>query len=183
MNNEGITFMEELLKIDGVTLEGAAMITAQCHYESGGFVYLVENLNYNSAGLLRVFSKYFNSSNIQYYIHKPERIASRVYANRMGNGPELSGDGWKYRGRGYIQLTGKDNYRLYGSILELDLVHNPDLLLTPDIAFKCAYQFFVTNNILNNISCVKVTRVINGGLTGYDSRQKLYMDYLLEFKT
>lgn len=109
-----------------------AAIFGQCAHESGGFLHRFENLNYSEASLLRVFKKYFKPPfKASDYARKPEKIANRVYGGRMDNGPESSGDGWRYRGRGYIQLTGKANYTSFGTAIGEDLVGNPDLAAEP----------------------------------------------------
>lgn len=103
---------------------------AQCAHESGDFKRTSENLNYDMTGLLRVFPKYFNISNVEHYVHQPVEIASRVYANRMGNGDEASGEGWLYRGRGYMQLTGKYNYTAFDATVTDNIVLNPEMVAT-----------------------------------------------------
>jgi putative chitinase len=116
---------------------------AQCAHESGGFTRLVENLNYSAEALIRVWPKRFPSMEVAMRYHRqPEKIANSVYASRMGNGPEASGEGWKYRGRGLKQLTGKDNYQRCGQALALDLVGDPDLLLNPRPAARSAGWFW-----------------------------------------
>ena len=113
---------------------------AQILHESGNLKYKSENLNYSAKALRSVFGKYFKTDEIaNEYARKPEKIANKVYANRMGNGNEASGDGWKYRGRGLIQLTGKNNYTICGQSINLNLVNNPDLLInTPEASVKAA---------------------------------------------
>jgi len=108
---------------------------AQVLHESGNLEYNRENLNYSKEGLLKTFSKYFNNTTAGQYARQPIRIANKVYANRMGNGNEASGDGWKYRGTGPIQLTGKSNFTLLSRDTGIDFVSNPDLLVTPDYLF------------------------------------------------
>jgi len=159
------------------TNDGLAMFLAQNDHESMGFTRLSENLNYSADRLLVIFKKYFNESNVYTYARQPEKIANRVYANRMGNGDEASGDGFKYRGRGYLQLTGKDNYNRCGKSLELDLVNNPDLLLQPEYAMMSAIWFFQTNNIINNTDVESVTKRVNGGTHGLAERQRLFEAY------
>lgn len=149
----------------------AAHFLGQCYHETGGFKVFEENLNYSKEGLLRVFPKYFTPQEAALYARLPKKIASRVYANRMGNGDEASGDGWTYRGRGAIQLTGKSNYQSYRGI------GNEDSLLT-DKAFDVALWYFKSRRIwplcsevtLYNIG--RVTRKINGGTNGIDDRIK-----------
>ena len=114
-------------------------------HESANFSCVVENLNYSASGLLNYFPKYFNSAQAEEYARKPERIANRVYANRIGNGNEQSGDGWKFRGRGLIQVTGRSNYLACGKGIGVDLINNPDLLCTPEYAVKSACWWFKNN--------------------------------------
>jgi len=149
---------------------------AQIIHESGYLKAKVENLNYSSQALSRVFSKYFPSNSIaEEYERQPEKIANRIYANRMGNGDEDSGDGWKYRGRGLIQLTGKSNYKSCGNDLGLDLVNNPDLIINdPEVNVKIACWFWKKNN-LNSLAdkddITSITKKINGGINGLTDRK------------
>jgi putative chitinase len=150
---------------------------AQCAHESGNFKFLTENLNYSADGLLKIFPKYFkDKATADAYARKPEKIASRVYANRMGNGDEASGDGWKYRGRGYIQLTGKSNYAEFTKFIGEDCIANPDLVATKYPLTSAA--FFFEKNKLWDI-CDKgdtpdivtlVTKRVNGGTHGLEDR-------------
>lgn len=150
---------------------------AQCAHESGNFKFLTENLNYSADGLLKIFPKYFkDKATADLYARKPEKIANRVYANRMGNGDEASGDGFKFRGRGYIQLTGKDNYKAFSDFIGEDCVANPDLVATKYPLASAA--FFFQKNKLWDI-CDKgattevvtlVTKRVNGGTHGLDDR-------------
>lgn len=154
-----------------------AMFLAQLLHESAMLSDTTENLNYSENGLLKVFPKYFDRSRAKKYARNPERIANRVYANRMGNGSEDSGDGWRFRGRGLIQLTGKDNYIACGRELGVDLVKNPDYLLTPDGSTRSAGWFWESRNL--NVSAdkgdiVTNTRIINGGQNGLEHRTNLY---------
>lgn len=157
---------------------------AQLAHESAGFVQLEENLNYSAEGLARVWPKRFKDptgqpNELARKLHrKPELIANHVYANRMGNGDEASGDGWRYRGRGFIQLTGKDNYRaasrdIYWTTRLLD---EPDAVLKPDVAAMTAAWFWSTNG-LNELAdrgdVIQVTKRINGGTVGLEHREKL----------
>ena len=149
---------------------------AQIIHESGYLKAKVENLNYSSQALSRVFSKYFPSNSIaEEYERQPEKIANRIYANRMGNGDEDSGDGWKYRGRGLIQLTGKNNYKSCSNDLGLDLVNNPDLIINdPEVNVKTACWFWKKNN-LNSLAdkddITSITKKINGGINGLTDRK------------
>lgn len=149
----------------------------QCSHESGKFKITRENLNYSADRLVVVFKKYFPDVTIaNAYAKKPEKIANIVYASRMGNGDKSTGDGWKYRGRGYIQLTFKQNYSEFDAFVEDDIVNNPDLVATKYPLLSAGW-FFYKNN-LNSISdegstdavVKKLTKRINGGYTGLDDR-------------
>jgi putative chitinase len=157
-----------------------AHFLAQCGQESGDFKALVENLNYSEAGLKKTFAKYFPDNLAKEYVGDPEKIASRVYGNRMGNGNEESGEGWKYRGRGYIQLTGKANYQAFGKFMGEDFVANPDLVAT-EYPLSSAAFFFDRNRIWSicdkgaTAEVVKeVTRKVNGGYHGLEGRLKRF---------
>jgi putative chitinase len=156
----------------------AAHFFAQTAHESGNFKAFSENLNYGAKGLRGIFGKYFPTDALaKAYERQPQKIANRVYANRMGNGDEASGDGWRYRGRGLKQLTGKDNYTRCGQGLGLDLVANPDLLLTPEGASLSAAWFWSVNKcgpIADSGDFVALTKKINGGTIGLEDRQKRY---------
>lgn len=151
---------------------------AQILHESGNLKYKSENLNYSAKALRSVFGKYFKTDEIaNQYARKPEKIANRVYANRMGNGDEVSGDGWKYRGRGLIQLTAKNNYKACGDFIKLDLIKNPDLLInTAEVSVKAACWFWNKNN-LNNFADTDdiktITKRINGGYNGLEDRESI----------
>lgn len=150
---------------------------AQIIHESGHFKYKSENLNYSAKGLRNTFPKYFPTDDIaNQYARKPEKIANRVYANRMGNGPESSGDGWKRRGRGLIQLTGTNNYKAFSNDTGIDVMSNPDLILVdPIICVMTACWFWNKNNlnILADKDDIKtITKKINGGYIGLDDRTK-----------
>jgi putative chitinase len=137
----------------------------------------IENLNYSELGLSKVFKNYFDRNTAKKYARQPERIANRVYANRMGNGNEMSGDGWRYRGRGLIQLTGKENYLKCGKGLGVDLLKNPDYLLTPIGATRSAGWFWNSKNLNRTADAKDIvanTKIINGGLKGLAHRQELY---------
>lgn len=153
-----------------------AHFLSQCGHESGSFKFVRENLNYPPEGLLKVFGKYFNSQNVMSYARNPEKIASRVYANRMGNGDEESGDGYKFRGRGYLQVTGKDSYRAFGKKIDVDLISNPDLIATTYPLLSAAW-FFDTNGLIkmsdngSSEDVIKlITKRVNGGFNGLDDR-------------
>lgn len=157
---------------------------AQTCHESRNYTVLHENLNYKAETLLRVFPKYFNKTTAQQYAHKREMIANRVYGGRMGNGPEQSGDGYKYRGRGILQITGKNNYSACSDYIFNDntLVDNPDLIETDmNIAIKSACWFWSDNNInqyCDTQDLEGMTRAINGGLNGIDDRIERYNSIL-----
>lgn len=155
-----------------------AAFIAQCAHESGGFTRLVENLNYSADALIRVWPKRFPTMEIALRYHRqPEKIANSVYASRMGNGPESSGEGWKYRGRGLKQLTGKSNYTACGHALGVDLVASPDLLLNPEFASLSAGWFWKTNNcspLAEAREFELLTKRINGGLIGLSDRRSRY---------
>lgn len=148
---------------------------AQIIHESGHLKYNSENLNYSASALKSVFKKYFPTDELaNQYARKPEMIANRVYANRMGNGNEASGDGWKYRGRGLIQLTGKNNYTACKDEMKIDIVNNPDLLLVPEYALKSACWFWNKNNLnqyADKDDIMTITKRINGGTNGLEDRQ------------
>jgi len=152
-----------------------AMFLSQIAHESGNFRFVEENLNYSVNGLRSVFGKYFANDEIAaQYARQPERIANRVYANRMGNGDEYSGDGWKYRGRGLIQLTGKNNYLTYTMQSNNDSLIDPQIVIEPEYATDSAGWFWATNglNILADKGDVKrVTRKVNGGYNGLADRE------------
>lgn len=154
-----------------------SMFLAQCCHESGHFRLVTENLNYSIDGLRKIFPKYFRDVNPANYARKPEKIANRVYGGRMGNGPESSGDGWRFRGRGLIQLTGKNNYVACSEGLETDLLKNPEYLETPEGAARSAAWFW-WNNDLNDWAdkndIVTCTRRINGGKIGLAERKELW---------
>jgi len=154
-----------------------AHFLSQCAHESGNFKLLTENLNYSADRLLKIFPKYFKDRAIaDAYARKPQKIGSRVYANRMGNGDEASGEGFKFRGRGYIQLTGKDNYKQFGAFVGEDLVANPDLVATKYPLTSAA--FFFDKNKLWDICdrgatpevVTLVTKRVNGGTHGLEDR-------------
>lgn len=161
------------------------MFLAQTGHESAHLNVLQENLNYSADALQRVFSRYFRSPAIAAkYARKPQLIASRVYANRMDNGSEESGDGWKFRGRGILQITGKFNYTACSAFLfEGDwevLLKDPDLLVRPDLAVESACWFWLTNRLLGVHDVLRATRIVNGGTNGLDDRAAIYARALRE---
>jgi putative chitinase len=166
-----------------------AHFLAQCAHESGDFKLTTENLNYSADGLQKIFKKYFATPEIaNQYARNPQKIANKVYASRMGNGDEASGDGFKFRGRGYIQLTGKTNYQEFGTSIGVDLVANPDLVATTYPLASAAF-FFNKNGLWT--TCDKgssvdvinqVRKRVNGGLIGIDdviNKFKIYNDLLV----
>lgn len=167
-----------MLKRDITTPQRQAMFLSQLAHESGNFQFTSENLNYSADALRRVFGKYFPTDALaQKYARQPERIANRVYANRMGNGDEASGDGWNYRGRGLIQLTGKDNYAAFARDNNNNALQKPDDVAEAEMAVSSAGWFWATNrlNQLADTGDVKaVTRRINGGYNGLADREAKY---------
>jgi putative chitinase len=157
---------------------------SQCSHESGGFKHTVENLNYSVKGLLTVFPKYFKQLGLaEAYARKPEKIASRVYSNRMGNGDEGSCDGWTYRGRGYIQLTGKNNYMDFDKFVDDNIMDNPDLV-SKKYPLQSAAWFFSKNRLHiladkgSSEDVVKtITKKINGGTNGLIDRINNFNKY------
>lgn len=155
---------------------------AQCGHESGGFKIVNENLNYGAKGLLTIFKKYFpTEEKAKLYERKPEKIANLVYGGRMGNGTEPTGEGYKFRGRGYIQLTGKDNYKAFSQAINEDCVANPDLVATKYPLASAAW--FFSKNCLgkcadaSDASVLAVTKCVNGGTIGLTDRQKHFKEY------
>ena len=141
-----------------------------------------ENLNYSSSGLMTIFKKYFNVATANLFARNPHKIANKVYANRMGNGDEASGDGWKYRGRGFIQLTGKSNYIILAKDTRIDFLNNPDLLLTEANSMIAACWFWKSNNLnqfADKDDVVSVRKRINGGTIGLNECR----DILAKVKT
>jgi len=174
-----------LLKLTPVR---AAHFFAQTAHETGGFKAFSENLNYSASGLQGIFGKYFPGTLEESYARNPEKIANRVYADRMGNGNEASGDGWKYRGRGALQLTGKANYKAFADYLgKQEIMENPDLVATT-YAFESAMFFFDKNKLwsicdqgVNDAAILALTKRINGGTHGLDDRMaktKKYYEYV-----
>jgi putative chitinase len=157
----------------------AAHFFAQTAHESGNFKTFSENLNYSAKGLRGIFGKYFPTDALaNAYARQPMKIANRVYANRMGNGPESSGDGWKFRGRGALQLTGHDNYQAFANYINRpDVMTNPDLV-AGELCFESALWFFDRNKLwgicdqgVNDAAILALTKRINGGTHGLDDRK------------
>jgi putative chitinase len=166
------------------TPERAAHFFAQTSHESGNFTTFSENLNYSAQGLQGIFGKYFPGNLEESYARNPEKIANRVYADRMGNGNEASGDGWKYRGRGALQLTGKANYQVFA-----DYLKKPEIMTSPDLvstiyAFESAMFFFDKNKLwsicdkgVNDTVILELTKRINGGTHGLEDRKAKTVKY------
>jgi len=161
-----------------------AHFLAQAGHESGGFKAVKENLNYGAKGLRGIFGKYFpTDEKALLYERKPEKIANLVYGSRMGNGPETSGDGFKYCGRGYIQLTGKDNYKAFDAVVAENILENPDLVATKYPLLSAGWFFH--KNGLHKIAdegateavVTKVTKRVNGGTIGLPDRLKHFNEY------
>ena len=170
-----------------ITLLRAAHFIAQVAHESGSFKYKTENLNYSDKALRAVFGKYFKSDEeAKKYARKPEEIANVVYANRMGNGDTSSGDGWKYRGRGLIQLTGCENYTKCGEHIGKDLIESPDLLTTDPEAAVAAACWYWQSRDLNKLADLddvnRITKKINGGFHGLEDRKKYLSRAKLAFE-
>ncbi len=160
------------------TPQRVAAFIAQCAHESGNFKFLKENLNYRAVTLRKVFPKYFpDDAMAEAYAMQPERIANRVYANRMGNGDEASGDGFRYCGRGLIQLTGKNNYMAFADSIDTPVTEIPEFLGTFEGAVQSACWFWETNNLNVQADAGDIktmTRKINGGFIGLEDRIKHY---------
>jgi putative chitinase len=154
-----------------------AMFLAQLAHESGELRHAVENLSYSAVALRRVWPGRFSAADAEAYARKPEKIASRAYADRMGNGDEASGDGWRYRGRGLIQITGRDNYRTCGEALDHDFIAAPDDMAKTPWSVLSAGWFWDSrrlNPIADRDDIEAVTRKINGGTNGLDDRKEFY---------
>ena len=175
---------DTVAKFDLGTPLRLAHFLAQCGHESGGFKAVVENLNYGAKGLVGTFKKYFPTEAAALpYERKPEKIANRVYANRMANGDEASGDGFKFRGRGYIQLTGRANYTSFNKFVDEDVVASPDLVATKYPLLSAAW-FFNSNGLhkladggATDAVVTTVTKRVNGGTIGLADRIKHFKEY------
>ena len=180
--------MKKATEFYKLTPARAAHFFAQTAHETGDYKLFAENLNYSTQGLQNIFKKYFPGNLSDLYARNPEKIANRVYASRMGNGDEKSGDGWKYRGRGALQLTGKDNYTAFAKYLQ-----KPEIMTTPDLvateySFESAMFFFDKNKLwaicdegVNDAAILKLTKRINGGTHGLEDRTqktKKYYEYV-----
>ena len=168
------------------TPQRQAAFIGQCAHESANFKTLEENLNYSAEGLMRVWpSRFPTLEAAQPYHRNPEKIANRVYGGRMGNGPEETGDGWLYHGRGLIQLTGKDNYQMAGDALGMDFIHSPDYVLVPKYAALTAGWFWNKRGLNKDADAkdyTAMTKKINGGVIGLDDRIK-HINHALEALT
>ncbi len=180
--------MKKAMEFYKLTPVRAAHFFAQTAHETGGFKAFSENLNYSAQGLQGIFGKYFPGNLEESYARNPEKIANRVYASRMGNGDEKSGDGWKFRGRGALQLTGKDNYAAFAKYLNKpEIMTNPDLVAT-EFSFESAMFFFDKNKLweicdkgINDAAILALTKRINGGTHGLADRSektKKYYEYV-----
>lgn len=163
------------------------MFLAQVGHESGGLRRTQENLNYKAARLQQIFPKYFRDVDPDDYANQPEKIANRVYANRMGNGDEESGDGYKFRGRGLIQLTGRSNYTRFAADMtdmNMSVEEAAEWLSTPEGAVWSAGWFWDSNNLnewADKHDITKVTKIINGGTIGLEERKELFEEALTQF--
>jgi putative chitinase len=162
----------------------AAHFFGQTSHETGEFKTFSENLNYSAAGLKKIFKKYFNDLTALAYARNPEKIANKVYGNRMGNGVEASGDGWKFRGRGALQLTGKSNYEAFAKYLGKPEIMDKPEMVADEYAFESAMFFFDKNKLwdicdkgVNEESMLKLTKRINGGTNGLEHRKALTIKY------
>jgi putative chitinase len=176
--------MKAAMAFYNLTPERAAHFFGQTSHETGKFKTFSENLNYSAEGLKKIFKKYFNNLTALAYARNPEKIANKVYGNRMGNGTEASGDGYKFRGRGALQLTGRSNYVSFAEYLG-----KPEILLRPEMvadeyAFESAMFFFDKNKLwdicdkgVNNNTILKLTKRINGGTNGLEHRTVLTNKY------
>jgi len=160
-----------------------AHFLAQCGHESGGFKHIQENLNYSADGLKKIFPKYFLGNLAESYARNPEKIASKVYGGRMGNGDETTKEGYKFRGRGYIQLTGKQNYTNFAKFIGEDTVANPDLVANKYPLASAAF-FFDSNKLwaicdkgADDATVTAVTKRVNGGVIGLSDRIKHFKEY------
>lgn len=166
-------------KYDINTPQRQAHFLAQVMVESEDFCATVENLNYSASALLRTWPSHFTPAEAQAYARQPEKIGNRAYANRMGNGSEASGDGFRYRGAGYIQVTGKINYKDMTNGLGVDFINHPELLQEPQYAILSAGRFWSERN-LNEVAdksgddVTKITKIINGGKSNLNERQHNY---------
>jgi len=180
----GPATLKAAMKHYGLTPERTAHFFGQTAHETGGYAIFSENLNYSAQGLKGTFGKYFPGNLAELYARQPVKIASKVYANRMGNGNEESREGYFFRGRGALQTTGKEGYQLFSdSIHKPEIMVNPDLVAT-DYAFESALFFFNNNHLwaicdkgVNDATILAITKKINGGTNGLDERSSLTKRY------
>lgn len=157
---------------------------SQCSHESERFTHVEENLNYRAQTLIKVWPKNFDDANASSYSHRPDAIANRAYAGHMGNGDEKSGDGWRFHGRGFIQLTGRANYHDFGAAVGEDVVTHPEQVAQPRLAAMSAAWFWHVhglNALADAKDVVGMTRKINGGILGLDERRRLFEAALVVF--
>lgn len=166
----------------------AAHFFGQIAHETADFKFFTENLNYSALVLQKIFGKYFVGVDVNNYARNPEKIANRVYANRLGNGNESSGDGWRFRGRGAIQLTGKVNYQALASALNLPQIMKTPEIVADELAFESAVFFFNKNSLwsicdqgVTNDIILKLTKKINGGTLGLEDRTEKTKKYFSWF--
>lgn len=178
-----LDIINKYLPANGIeTKEQVSMFLAQTIHESACYTALSENLNYSAQGLLKVFPKYFNKAQADLYQRQPQKIANRVYANRMGNGSEMSGDGWKYRGAGLIQTTGKNNHTLFANSIEMPVDVASEYLRTKEGAIRGAIYYWNSNKLASISSVDTVSDIINkgrptaivGDAIGYTDRKREY---------
>ena len=177
---DGIIGKNTLLKIKDVlsikSNEMLAHFMGQCHVESAGFTRVTENLNYSSQGLLGTFKKYFDQNTAPLYQRNPEKIANKVYANRMGNGDELSGDGWKHRGFGLIMTTGKQNQELFSNYIKDPVINTDPSIIATKYPFESAKFYFDNKHlwtlcsVVNEVSITALSYRVNGGTNGLQER-------------
>ena len=174
-----IPMVMEKFKID--TALRLSHFLAQCAHESANFKVTYENLNYSAKGLMSTFKKYFPTLDIAtLYERKPEKIANKVYANRMSNGSEASGDGWKHRGRGFIQLTGKDNYTAFDKVVDDDILANPDLVATKYPLLSAAWFWnkaglnALADKGTSDADVTAIRKKVNGGIIGVEDTIKQF---------
>lgn len=175
---------DTILKFELTTSLRLAHFLAQASHESGGFKLVKENLNYGAKGLIGTFKKYFpTEQKALLYERKPEKIANLVYGERMGNGPEPTGDGFKFRGRGFIQLTGRNNYIEFSKAVNEDLTLNPDLVATKYPLLSAAWFFHknglhkLADNGADDSVVTQITKRVNGGVLGLEERKKHFKEY------
>lgn len=179
----GPATLKAAMKFFNLSKEEGAMFFGQCSHETGGFHTFIENLNYSAQGLRQTFQTHFTQAESEQYARNPQRIANRVYANRMGNGNEASGDGWTFRGRGAIQLTGRSAYSSFSSSIGQPVIMTqPDIVATA-YAFESGKWFFDKNNIwslcsgINDSTITAVTRKVNGGTNGLADRLEVVKQF------